>query len=502
MKRLISMGTALFLCGALVAPAVATATWLDQFPPDGTMTSTTNPNTIRWRTTQTYISGVGTATVGWGNQDRVDLKIERGSVLPDDGGPIGFIYDFNRTWSPIDTSTPEIYGRTVQPTGTHFNQLFNIAEYPGSSSGTEGIWYGNLRFFNYDRYALTDVPIVVGIDKTKPTAVNGLAAYSGPDSTGVLLGPMMPTPTSRVHFRWTDSEYDALSGTAYYQMYLNGKYWDSDDVDGPGRVYRLPFVTSAITAEDLPSGKHVVSISAVDRATNEGPKRNLDLVVDADVPNIWLTEPSGGWINGKQTFTAHATDDAGLQKVDFYVGSKLVGTAKGYPYSVTPNLSTFSQGRQTVRAVAQDLYGRQVSTKPVAVTLDRTPPTISSISDTPDPFYPRKRDGYKDNSIIRFNVSEPATVKIDIFNSAGKVVRTLNSSKPAGSSTMSWDGNVSSAYAKANDVPLLAAEGTYHYRITATDRAGNATVSAKYPTTIAYVEFQRLASNQVRVIQR
>lgn len=237
-----------------------------------------------------------------------------------------------------------------------------------------------------------------------------------------------------------------------------------------------------------------MSISAVDRAANEGPKTSVNITVDPDVPVISLTKPvAGAIVNAAPSLEATASDAGGVKDVKFYVDGTLVGTDYTSSYAVTPDLSAFSNGSHSVQAMVEDLYGRQVYSSTVTFTLDKTVPVITGISDAPDPFYPRKRDGYKDDSIIRFRLSEPAAAKVTIYTRKGTVVRTMTASKPAGDSSMKWDGK--------NNSGVLVAAGTYYYRITATDVAGNARSSGKYATRVAYHQLIRVGSG-IRVIER
>jgi hypothetical protein len=450
-------------------------------------TSTTNPTDQAWRTTVDVYGN----TVYWGSSSRPDLIIPASGEVTD--APLGFLYDVMRAPSSIDSATPGIYGKTIQPVGTHFTQIFNLSKYPGASGGLEGIWYLELRFFEGSGYDATTSQQVIGVDQTRPDRVAGLALYEGPGAAIPITGV---TATDRIQVRWTDAEYDSLSGTAYYQVYLDGSPWPSSTTGDTeaGRAWRLPFVPPSLTAEDFPAGTHAVSISAVDRAANEGPKTSVNITVDPDVPVISLTKPvAGAIVNAAPSLEATASDAGGVRYVKFYVDGTLVGTDCTSSYAVTPDLSAFSNGSHSVQAMAEDLYGRQVYSSTVTFTLDKTVPVITGISDAPDPFYPRKHDGYKDESIIRFRLSKPASAKVTIYSRKGTVVRTVTASKAAGDSSMKWDGK--------NNSGVLVAAGTYYYRITATDVAGNAKSSGKYATRVAYHQLIRVSSG-IRVIER
>ena len=115
---------------------------------------------------------------------------------------------------------------------------------------------------------------------------------------------------------------------------------------------------------------------------------------------------------------------------------------------------------------------------PDAPPSDTTPPAITNVRDTPDPFTPAGRT--KKTTTILFTISEAADVTVRISNRAGTVVRTLLNAvqKAAGVVSARWNGR--SAQRK------IVKPGRYTYRITAVDEAGNeatrsGTVTVKKP---------------------
>ena len=72
----------------------------------------------------------------------------------------------------------------------------------------------------------------------------------------------------------------------------------------------------------------------------------------------------------------------------------------------------------------------------------------------PNPFNPV--------TVIAYQLPHDAHVTIDVFNIAGRLVRTLvNETQPAGVKAVSWDGT--------NDTGEKVASGIYMYRMTADD---------------------------------
>lgn len=81
------------------------------------------------------------------------------------------------------------------------------------------------------------------------------------------------------------------------------------------------------------------------------------------------------------------------------------------------------------------------------------PQVAAALMNAPNPFNPR--------TVISFTLQQPALVNVTIFDSAGRVVRTLvrGQSAPAGSSSHEWNG--------LDDAGRPIASGKYYYRLSA-----------------------------------
>lgn len=86
--------------------------------------------------------------------------------------------------------------------------------------------------------------------------------------------------------------------------------------------------------------------------------------VDVAPPVVTVTAPTAGAETGSQvSFTAEATDDIGVVRVEFEVDGALVSTDTGSPYEAS---SALQPGAHTVVAIAHDAAGK--STRSAAVT--------------------------------------------------------------------------------------------------------------------------------------
>jgi flagellar hook assembly protein FlgD len=135
--------------------------------------------------------------------------------------------------------------------------------------------------------------------------------------------------------------------------------------------------------------------------------------------------------------------------------------------------SSAGNGTYTVRATtSKTVNGVPVpGTASRTVRLDTVAPALSSVSGNGSTFYPY-RDGYRDTFTPGVTLGEAGTLKLIVRNSAGRAVRTLQASRSAGRTSLTWNGRDS-----ANG---RVAAGTYYWTYTAADTAGNHRTTARY----------------------
>lgn len=466
---------------------------------------------------------------GWGNEVMPNFNLaippysdEDSTTTPPDYPALGFMYKIDRTPSAtfadysgsfIDPSTPELYdhaweskwtdpsfgswlSHTFDMNGILYSDPVGLAStQPGARLPVEGVWWLHYNFFNEFVPSNTTLNIPFGIDLTPPLAVSKLSAvpyigYVGP--AGVWQ------PASRVAVAWEDKEYDALAGTAAYEIWLNDKLVVDDvDPESPEYVYHIGPAYTSFTIENLPPGKNKIAVKAVDRATNVGPAVATYFYSDPDVPKIAITSPvDNGLVPRSAIFAANATDGAGIQYVQFYLDGVLVGTDTTAPYSLSKDMAAYVNGTHTLLVKTKDMYGREV-TDNCTFTLDKTPPAISAVSDSPDPFYPNLKEGYKDYGYYSVNTNEAGYAYFYVYDSAGKLLTALSRPAAVGKVGFSWDGTY-------NQYPTteVATNYTYSYRFMVKDKAGNQTWSGIGSTTVRDYELVRVAPNAVRVVER
>ncbi len=447
---------------------------------------------------------------GWGNtlHPQFKLNLPEGTTIDrnEDGlFVLGIYYTVDRDpFTQINRDFLERYYNASDSSGSWMNHTLdvngilqsdpvNLAEtYPGARVPIEGVWWFHWSFYDNYQVATTTVSAPFGIDLTPPLPVSRLVAkpssgYTGP--TGDVWFAQ-----NRAKIEWEDKEYDALSGVALYEILLNDEVLERQD-GKPAYVYHLGHTRRDITIEDLPSGRNKIQVRAVDRATNRSDPVTTYFQVDTEPPTLSIVRPKAdAWVPARSTFSVNAEDDAGVRNVKFYIDGTLVGTLTKAPYSAELDLRDYANGRHSFTVKVTDMFGREVS-KSVSFLLDKTPPVISQISQSPEPFYPIIREGYKDNVNVRFHVSEAVNAYLHIYGSDGALYTSRSAPRGPGWATLTWDGADSLG-------SVLPESMTYTYRLQAIDQAGNQAWTSPRVTTVRNYEIIRVAPNAVRVEPR
>ncbi len=151
-----------------------------------------------------------------------------------------------------------------------------------------------------------------------------------------------------------------------------------------------------LASEDIGSGNTSKTISA---SVNEGTviievswdgniESEKGFTVDVSYPMsetqkpaVAITGPNAGVVSGEVSITASATDASGIQKVEFYAGSTLVGSDTTSSYRAVWDTKNVSNGTHNITAKAFANNGN-TSQASIAVTVDNVnsppPPTIPS----------------------------------------------------------------------------------------------------------------------------
>lgn len=92
--------------------------------------------------------------------------------------------------------------------------------------------------------------------------------------------------------------------------------------------------------------------------------------LDGVPPTATLTAPTGGTtVSGNVALAATASDNIGVERVEFLLDGALIGNDATAPYGATWNSATASNGAHTLHARAVDLAGNTGASAPVGVTV-------------------------------------------------------------------------------------------------------------------------------------
>lgn len=176
----------------------------------------------------------------------------------------------------------------------------------------------------------------------------------------------------------TATASDSASSVTKVEFYIDGVLpTGGTDTTSP---YSYSWNTAGVS-----EGSHAVSVKAYDTFNNvtTSPDTTVN-VKDNTAPTVSLTAPvASAILSGNVTVSANASDNTGgkgINKVEFYAGTTLIGTDTTSPYSVSWNTASVADGSYAITAKAFDnstVANTKTSTA-VNVTVDnsdKTPPT-------------------------------------------------------------------------------------------------------------------------------
>ncbi len=104
---------------------------------------------------------------------------------------------------------------------------------------------------------------------------------------------------------------------------------------------------------------------------------------DTTPPSVTITSPSNGaTVSGTTTVSASASDNVGVNRVEFRVDGSLKATDSSSPYSFSWDTTTVSDGSHTVTANAFDAAGNSASSS-ISVSVSNGGPTPTGCGETP-----------------------------------------------------------------------------------------------------------------------
>jgi subtilisin family serine protease len=203
------------------------------------------------------------------------------------------------------------------------------------------------------------------------------------------------------------------------------------------------------------SGTHTLTVRAYDRAGNERISAEVAVTVDNTPPVTAISAPAqNALVRGTVPVNATASDDVGVERVEFYAGTTLLGTATTAPYEVSWDTTAWADGSVSLTTRAYDRVGNVAQSSIRTVSVDNTGPAVAITS-------PANGASLFLSTTIQANASDNVGVTQVVFYDGGTVIGT-DTTAPYSVSWNLWG----------------VSKGTHTLTAKAHDVAGNITTSA------------------------
>ncbi len=214
-------------------------------------------------------------------------------------------------------------------------------------------------------------------------------------------------------------------GVSKVEFYVDGVLKGMDETS--------PY-SMTLDSKILGNSAHILVAKAYDASGNLGTSTPVTFTInnpdtDQEPPVISVSE-SG--TSGIITFSATATDNIGVTKVEFYVDNALKGMDTSLPYSTTLDSLALAEGSHILVGKAYDAAGNIGISKSVTFTINNTGPTPTSYNEVENNGTTRtanviadtvtKVEGYISNSTdqdyFKINVAAGRTVTVNMTGPA------------------------------------------------------------------------------------
>jgi Bacterial lectin/Bacterial Ig domain/Abnormal spindle-like microcephaly-assoc'd, ASPM-SPD-2-Hydin len=212
---------------------------------------------------------------------------------------------------------------------------------PAFTAGTGGV---------VDQHSVRDVTI------TSPT----------PDKTPPTVAVTAPTAGQSI------AKTATLTASASDNVAVAGVQFSIDGTKVGPLLTAAPYTTS-IDTTTLTNGTHTVTATATDTSGNAATSAPVSVTVansapDTTPPSVSVTAPGAGSISGTTMVTAAASDNVGVQGVQFYLdGNALGAPVIGTPYQVPWDTASVPNGTHQLTATASDAAGNLATSTAVSV---------------------------------------------------------------------------------------------------------------------------------------
>jgi subtilisin family serine protease/flagellar hook assembly protein FlgD len=246
--------------------------------------------------------------------------------------------------------------------------------------------------------------------------------------------------------------------------------------------------TFTLSATDLPAGAHVIAVQGCSRDHKHcfGPKSpDRAITVVALYPTINAISPGRFSPNGDGVLDtarlAFTLPDAEVVQATVLSRGTPIRTVNLHSLAAGPHAWSWNGRDDHGDVVPDGTYTLALDTASVSgpergwvsrtVVVDTRRPGLAHPSGAGGRVYPY-RDGYRDNFTTTTSLGEAGRLTLAVTTARGAAVRTISATHGVGRAQISWNGR--DAHNR------MIRPGTYHWRLSLTDAAGNTTRSATY----------------------
>ena len=303
-----------------------------------------------------------------------------------------------------------------------------------SAALADGVRLLNAKAYDSAGNVTSTPSILVNTDNTLPDA-----ALTSPAPGAFLRGTTVLTATA------SDSV-----GVARVEFH-DGATRIGTDFSSP---YQVGWNTAGVT-----NGAHTLTVTAFDSAGNVRTSAGIGVTVDNAAPVTGLGTPAqNASVRGTVAVTATASDNLGVERVEFYAGGTLLGTVTTAPYGVSWDTTAVAPGSViTLTTRAYDAAGNVTVSSGRTVTVDPTAPGVAITS----PANGTSFSFLTFSTTLQASASDNVGVTQVVFYDGASVI----GSDTTAPYSVSWN-------------LTTASKGTHTLTARAHDAAGNVTTSA------------------------
>lgn len=204
-------------------------------------------------------------------------------------------------------------------------------------------------------------------------------------ASSLLFFLLLSTPATclatDVTLAWDPSPDADLSGyRIYYQANSSAiPFQGSGATEGNAPVDKGKSTTASISGLN-PANSYFFAVTAYNSAGEESVYSNIVQIPETLPPSVSITGPQAGTtVAGTVAFSASATDNAGIARVQFLVNGTQVYESATAPYTYSWDTSPLSAGSYALTAKAFDISGNEALSQSVTVSVagDQVSPTVS-----------------------------------------------------------------------------------------------------------------------------